>query len=78
MARAGFEPRPCRSQSRRFNHSTTLPTDLLLQFFFTLTSIGFSLSKTSTDKNQIQGFAIMTFFKDVWLLKLMFGLLVFL
>ena len=26
MARVGFEPRPCWSQARRFNHSTTLPT----------------------------------------------------
>ena len=25
MARVGFEPRPCGSRSRRFNHSTTLP-----------------------------------------------------
>ena len=28
MAREGFEPRPCRSRFRRFNHSTTLPTKL--------------------------------------------------
>ena len=26
MARAGFEPIPCRSQLRRFKHSTTPPT----------------------------------------------------
>ena len=26
MARVGFQPTPCRSQSRRSNHSTTLPT----------------------------------------------------
>ena len=26
MARVGFEPRPCWSRVRRFNHSTTLPT----------------------------------------------------
>ena len=26
MARVGFEPRPCWSRARRFNHSTTLPT----------------------------------------------------
>ena len=26
MARVGFEPRPCCSRARRFNHSTTLPT----------------------------------------------------
>ena len=25
MARVGFEQRPCRSQSQRFNHSTTEP-----------------------------------------------------
>ena len=25
MARVGFEPRPCWSRARRFNHSTTLP-----------------------------------------------------
>ena len=29
MARVGFEPRSCRSQSQCSNHSTTLPTKLL-------------------------------------------------
>ena len=28
MARVGFEPRPCRSQSRRSNHLTTMPVSL--------------------------------------------------
>ena len=28
MAQVGFEPRPCRLQSRRFNRLTTLPTML--------------------------------------------------
>ena len=30
MARMGFEPRPCWSRARRFNHSTTLPTKFYL------------------------------------------------
>ena len=28
MARVGFEPKPCWSRARRFNHSTTLPTKI--------------------------------------------------
>ena len=29
MARMSFEPRPCWSRARRFNHSITLPTTIL-------------------------------------------------
>ena len=34
MARVGFEPRLCRSQSQRSNHSTTLPTNFRVFFVF--------------------------------------------
>ena len=40
MMRVGFEPRPCRSQSRRFNYSTTLPTNQKGQAGFLERSIG--------------------------------------
>ena len=30
MARVGFEPRPCWSRARCFNHSTTLPTNNMM------------------------------------------------
>ena len=32
LVRVSFEPKPCRSQSRRSNHSTTLPTIMNLVF----------------------------------------------
>ena len=43
MAQVGFEPRPCSLQSRRSNHSTTLPTFLCRLF---LTPNVFSADKS--------------------------------
>ena len=48
MVRVGFEPKPCWSRARRFNHSTTLPT-FIKKFSLRSTTARSSIFKSWTN-----------------------------